>query len=98
MAGIRTGTGASTTYTFAWTGANLDAIADAAARQVWTQKNIDKPIAGYEALSIQQKVDLLDGYIAANLTALASTYKRTLDTQAAQVAADAFSKVNYGLG
>ena len=98
MTGSRIGTGATTTYTFSWTGANLDAIADAAARQVWTSKNIDQPIAGYEALSIQQKVDLLDGYIAANLTALASAYKRTLDMQAAQVAADAFSKVNYGLG
>lgn len=97
MAGTRNGTGTNTTYTFSWTGANLDAIADAAARQIWTMQNIDQPITGYEALSIQQKVNLLDGYIAKNLTALASAYKRDTDTQAAQAAADTFSKQNYGL-
>lgn len=100
MTGSRTGTGASVTYTFSWTGTNLDAIADAAARQIWINTATPtgyKTIAEYEALSIQQKVDLLDGYIAANLTALASLYKRNTDMQSALIAADAFSKQNYGL-
>jgi len=101
MTGIRTGTGATTTYTFSWTGANLDAIADAAARQIWTNTATPtgyKTIAEYEALTIQQKVNILDGHIASTLTELATIYKRNLDTQAAQAAANAFSKVNYGLG
>lgn len=101
MTGIRTGTGATTTYTFSWTGANLDAIADAAARQIWISTATPtgyKTIEEYEALSIQQKVNILDGYIALSLTDLATTYKRNTDTQAAQVTADTFSKVNYGLG
>ncbi len=101
MSGSRTGTGASITYTFSWTGTNLDAIADAAARQIWINTATPtgyKTIAEYEALSIQQKVNILDGYIASSLTELATIYKRNLHTQAAQVAADTFSKANYGLG
>ena len=101
MSGSRTGKGASITYTFSWTGTNLDAIADAAARQIWINTATPtgyKTIAEYEALSIQQKVNILDGYIASSLTELATIYKRNLDTQAAQVAADTFSKANYGLG
>lgn len=100
MTGSRTGTGANTTYTFSWTGANLDVIADAAARQIWINTATPtgyKTIAEYEALSVQQKVNILDGYIALSLTDLATIYKRNTDTQAAQVAADTLSKQNYGL-
>lgn len=101
MTGSRTGTGATTTYTFSWAGANLDAIADAAARQVWINTATPtgyKTIAEYETLTIQQKVNILDSHIAETLTELATIYRRNFDTQAAQVAADTFSKVNYGLG
>ena len=62
MSGSRTGKGASITYTFSWTGTNLDAIADAAARQIWINTATPtgyKTIAEYEALSIQQKVNIL---------------------------------------
>ena len=93
MAGTRTGSGSTTTYTFSWTGANLDAIADAAARRIYaTTGNTD-----YDALTIQQKVNILDGYIAQTLTDIAAAYKRDTDMQAAMMAADAYARSNYGL-
>lgn len=93
MAGTRTGAGATTTYTFSWTGANLDAIADAAARRIYATTGK----ADYDTLNIQQKVNILDGYIAQTLTDIATAHKRDTDMQAAMKAADAFSKQNYGL-
>ena len=98
MAGTRTANGANITYRFEWTGTNLDTIADAAARQVWAQNNPDRPIAEYDALTIPQRVAILDTFIANHLVSLASHWKRTTDMEAARVAAETYARSNYGLG
>jgi len=86
MAGQRSGAGATTTYTFTWTGANLDAIADAAARRIYaTQDGKD-----YDSLTVQQKVNILDAYIAEMLTENAAIYTHAAEIKAAQEKAQAF--------
>jgi hypothetical protein len=90
MAGSRTGTGATTTYTFTWTGANLDAIADAAARRIYAMHDG----TDYDSLTVQQRVNILDAYIAEMLTEQAAVYTHTTELKAAQVKAQAFIENN----
>lgn len=90
MAGQRSGAGATTTYTFTWTGANLDAIADAAARRIYaTQDGKD-----YDSLTVQQKVNILDAYIAETLTEHAAAHKHSTEQIAARATAQAFIENN----
>ena len=91
MAGSRTGTGATTTYTFTWTGSNLDAIADAAARRIYAMRN---ELVSYDTLTLQQKINILDDYIAEMLTENAAIYTHSAEIKAAQAKAQAFIDSN----
>ena len=93
MAGQRSGSGAMTTYTFSWTGANLDAIADAAARRIYAMQDGKD----YDSLTVQQKVNILDAYIAEMLTENAAVYTHTTELKAAQVKAQSFIDSNLRL-
>lgn len=99
MAGTRTVNGGNVTYTFSYTGptARNDEIASGAARALWISQNPDADPAGFDALTVQQKVNILDNYIAKHFTALATNNKRDTDVQAAADAAEAYAAANYGL-
>ena len=90
MTGSRTGTGATTTYTFVWTGPNLDAIADAAARRIYAMQDGKD----YDSLTVQQKVNILDAYIAEMLTEHAAAHKHSTEQIAARATAQAFIENN----
>ena len=100
MAGTRTVNGLNTTYKFEWTSATarIDAIADGAAHQLWNDGygNHAEGVL-YVNLTVTQKLAMLDLYLAKVLTDLATTYKITLDRDAAMVAAGEYAKSNYEL-
>lgn len=99
MAGQRTAGGGNATYTFTYTGlaARIDEIANGAARAIWMSQNVDADPAIYDALPIQQKINILDVSISRRLTALATNNKRDMDVLAAKLAAEAYADENFGL-
>lgn len=99
MAGTRTTLNGVTTYTFTYSAptAKIDEIAGGAARALWISHNPDKPTSEFDALTVQQKINILDLDTSRRFTALATNNKRDTDAQAAIEAAEAYALANYGL-
>ncbi len=99
MAGTRTTASGNATYTFAWTKttAIIDEIADNAAHKIWRNSHPDELDANYTTLTVQQKINIIDVFLAKQITALAGNYKKDVDVAATISTDDTYINANYGL-